>query len=478
MDLRAAWNALWEKKETAAGGMISFAAGTRNAIWTPRDYERLSKESYEKNIIAYRAIRVVATSAASVSWKAYQNNVQLDTHPLQELIDRPNVLAAQSEFFENLTAYYQISGNSYIEAVSPNIATTPPTELWTQRPDRMRVKAGDSNVPSQYIYSVGGKDHIWGVDPISGLSEILHLKTFNPTNDWYGLSPLDAAAMSVDIHNDALTWNKVLVQNDARPPGVLTYAPKDGSNILTDDQRDRIVEELEQKYAGKESAKRPLLLEGGLEWQQLGLTPKDMDFIEAKNTTSTDIAQAFGVPPQMIGVPGSQTFANYEQARLAFWEDTVIPLLYSFRDELNNWLTPMFNESGLNLRCVLDDVPALAERRRQHFDMVTASDHLTVNEKREALGHEPVDGGDVVLVPATMVPLDIAGAPIDEVAEKSAGGWEYKLFSQTGHEPDSEKPQSSSASQPRSKEERSQDLHDLSAIEVVMPLKPTNKQAS
>ena len=435
MNIAGAWSLLWSTKDTATGPLVAFAAGTQQAIWTPRDYSNMAKESYAKNIVAYRCIRILATSAASVRWEVYQGDVKLDQSPMGDLLARPNVMAAQSEFIENLVAYYMISGNAYIEGVTPNLGREPPRELWTLRPDRMRVVPGGSNVPIAYTYSVGGQDTRWDVDPLNNMSPVLHLKTFNPTNDWYGQSPLEAASMSIDIHNDTLAWNKTLVQNDARPPGILTYSPKDGPDILSPEQRAQIIEELEQKYNGKESVKRPLLLEGGLSWQQLGLTPKDMDFIGAKNTTSNDIAQSFGVPPQMVGLPGSQTFANYEQARLAFWEESVIPLLYNFRDEFNNWLAPQFDD-GTHLECDLDDVPALVERRRQHFDMIRESDFLTTNEKREALGYKPVDGGDDVLIPATMVPISFDGSagsaeeedfPDDETI-KLVGGSEYKLF--------------------------------------------------
>jgi HK97 family phage portal protein len=428
MNIAAAWRALWQQKDSAAGPIVAFAAGPGQPVWTPRNYEKLAKESYQKNIVAYRAIRLVVTSAASVPWGVQRRGVDLETHPLVTLMDRPNVLMAQGEFIENITAYYVIAGNSYIEAAGPERGV--PAELWPLRPDRMRIVAGNSMIPARFVYSVGGKSQSWDVDQLTGKGPVLHLRTFNPTNDWYGLSPLEAAAMSVDIHNDALAWNKVLVQNDARPPGVLTYEPKDGPDVLSDDQRTRIIEELEQKYAGKESARRPLLLEGGLKWQQLGMSPKDMDFVEAKNTTSTDIAQAFGVPPQLIGIPGSQTFANYAEARLAFWEDTVIPLLYGLRDEFNGWLSPMFGDD-IRLACDLDDVPALAERRKQHFDMIREADWLTIDEKREAMGLKPIDGGDVLLVPATMLPLTAAGEideDPEEEAEKELGPLTYKLF--------------------------------------------------
>jgi HK97 family phage portal protein len=427
MNFKAAINALFERKETAAGRVISLAGGSRDAVWAPRDYEHMAKEAYQKNIIAYRAINLFAQAAASVPWGVREGDSVMDEHPMLALIKRPNPMQARAEYFEAIITLYLLTGNAYLEGVSPT--TGPPLELWTHRPDRMKIKPGPSNVPARFVYSASGNEIYWEVDPQTGESAILHLKTFNPVDDWYGQSPLEAAGMSIDIHNDALRWNKVLLQSDARPPGVMSYNPKDGNDTLEEGQRARIVEELDRRYSGRDSNKRPLLLEGGLEWQQLGLSPKDMDFIEAQHVTATDIAQAIGVPPQLVGIPGSQTFANYEEARLAFWEDSVIPLLYNVRDEINNWLPPKFESEG-EYYCDLDKVPALGARRKAHFDMIQASTTMTINEKREAQGLDPVGSdGDVILVSATMLPLGFAVDDPEKEAEKELGGSiEYKLF--------------------------------------------------
>ena len=107
---------------------------------------------------------------------------------------------------------------------------------------------------------------------------ILHVKLFNPVNDHYGLSPIEAAATALDIHNTASKWNKALLDNSARPSGALVYTARDGN--LSPDQFDRLKTELEQGFQGAAHAGRPLLLEGGLDWKSMSLTPKDMDFIE------------------------------------------------------------------------------------------------------------------------------------------------------------------------------------------------------
>ncbi len=116
----------------------------------------------------------------------------------------------------------------------------------------------------------------------------LHLKLFHPLDDHSGFSPLAAAGVALDLANTAARWNKALLDNSARPSGALVYQPKEGGN-LTPDQYERLRAELEQGYAGAVNAGRPLLLEGGLDWKAMGLSPKDMDFIEARHAASATL---------------------------------------------------------------------------------------------------------------------------------------------------------------------------------------------
>ena len=110
---------------------------------------------------------------------------------------------------------------------------------------------------------------------------VLHIRLFNPLDDYYGMSPLEAAARSIDTHNAASAWNKAMLDNAARPSGALVFAASDGH--LTTEQFDRLKSELESNYQGAANAGRPMVLEGGLDWKEMGFSPKDMEFIEAKN---------------------------------------------------------------------------------------------------------------------------------------------------------------------------------------------------
>ena len=148
-----------------------------------------------------------------------------------------------------------------------------------------------------------------------GAAPVLHLALFHPLDDHYGFAPLEAAQTALDMHNAAGAWNKALLDNAARPSGALVYEPKEGGN-LSEEQFERLQDGAGGRIIqGAANAGRPLLLEGGLDWKAMSLTPKDMDFIEAKNGAAREIALAFGVPPMLLGIPGDNTYANYRRGQ-------------------------------------------------------------------------------------------------------------------------------------------------------------------
>ena len=179
--------------------------------------------------------------------------------------------------------------------------------------------------------------------------------------------------MALDTHNAASFWNKALLDNSARPSGALVYAGPEGAH-LTDEQFSRLKEELEENFSGATNAGRPLLLEGGLDWKALSLSPKDMDFTESKAGAAREIALAFGVPPLLLGLPGDNTFSNYAEANRAFWRQTVLPLVARVQKSFQAWLRPGFGAFRLDYNA--DRLEALASERASEWERVDTSASL------------------------------------------------------------------------------------------------------
>lgn len=373
------------------GALQSYVQTPGKAVWSGRNYAKFAEEAYRRNVIAYRAINLVAKGAASVPLLVYRQEQgeeiqEVSRHPLLRLLAHPNPQQGTASFLEALFTYRLVAGNAYLQAVSP--AGQPPLELHLLRPDRVQVIAGRFGLPQGYRYTVGEESMEFPVDAITGASRILHLKDFHPMDDWYGLSPVEAAAYSIDQHNQAAAWNQALLQNGARPTGALVVKMGEGraGGHLSEDQYWRIKQQIDEQFSGSANAGRPLLLEGGLDWREMSLSPKDMDFIEARYASARDIALAFGVPPQLLGIPGDNTYSNLAEARLALWEQTIIPLLNGTLEALTHWLAPLYGEN-LVIEGNTDEVSALAMRRDSVWDRVQKADFLSEDEKRAVVGY-------------------------------------------------------------------------------------------
>ncbi|MCH8157215.1 MAG: phage portal protein, partial [Nitrospinae bacterium] len=309
--------------------------------WNRTDYASLAKEGYQENCVVYACVKEIAEAAAGVPWQLFRRRpngerVEVLEHPLLKLLERPNPLQGKFEFIEALLSFLYISGNTYIEAVGPGGSggseQTRPRELYVLRPDRMKILPHPVHIVGGYEYSVGGETARLAAD------RVLHLKLFNPLDDWYGWSPVRVAALAIDKMNSGDKWNAALLQNSAVPSGALVSKQR-----LTDEQFNRLRSEMREQIQGVSNAREPLLLEQDLEWRELGISPKDMDWTEGLKLSALQIAEAYNIPPELIGLQPA-TYQNRKEARKALYTEVVLPALYRLRDALNNWIVPRFGD--------------------------------------------------------------------------------------------------------------------------------------
>jgi len=348
------------------------------AQWSGRGYASLVNQGFMRNPVVYRCVRLIAEAANRVPLAVKVDGQVVSEHPLVSLLAKPNGRQSGAEMLEAVYAYLQTAGNAYLQA---GIVDGAVRTLFVLRPDRMSVVAGRDGWPVAYDYKAGGRASRISQDshPVPG---VLHMALFHPLDDHYGMGPLEAAQTSLDIHNASAQWNKALLDNAARPSGALVYSAGTGS--LTEEQFNRLKEEMEAHFAGAANAGRPMVLDGGLDWKTIALSPRDMDFIEARHAAARDIALAFGVPPMLLGIPGDNTYANLAEANKALWRQTLVPLVVRVAQELSGWLGPAFE--GAEVVPDFDGVEALAEDRAALWARVGAAGFLTDDEKRELTG--------------------------------------------------------------------------------------------
>jgi HK97 family phage portal protein len=372
------WNWITGRKTVARSQKMAMPSHLK-AQWTSRQYAPLVKEGYEKNVIVYRCLTMIARGIATVPWLLYERDTKLITHPLLQLLQRPSPGESEASFLESIATSFLLSGNAFVHVETDSNGL--PYRLKALRPDRVRVITENGQI-SAYDYTVEGATRRLPAE------SVFQLKSVHPLNDWYGLSPIEVAAMAIDQHNAVSTHNLALLQNGGRPSGVFIWKGSEDGWGLTDEQKHSIRESITQVYSGQGNAGRIMVLEGDVEWKELGLSPKDLDFSEGKHIAAREISQAFGVPPMLAGVPGDATYTNYKEARFHLWEDTILPLLERFQHAFTQFVAKRYDEN-LRFSYDVDAIAALAPRREATWRKLSDASFLSENEKRQALGYSP-----------------------------------------------------------------------------------------
>lgn len=351
--------------------------------------------SYKQNVIVYRCVNLVSQAASHVPWQIFTikgSRRQLqEFHPIAKLLKKPNSNKGGADFFTELISSKLLYGDAYILAAGQE--NMQPKELYLL-PSQNTSLIIENGKAVGYKYQASNGQKVYPIHTISGMSRVMHIKNYNPTNPLMGLSCLEAASASIEVHSMASKWNSNLLKNGARPSGALIM--KDNNSFLNDEQFDRLREQLTEKYVGSSNSGRPMILEGGLDWREMSMTPKDMDFIESKNSAAREIALAFGVPPQLLGITGDNTYSNMQEARLALWEETLIPLLDKLSDSMSNWFSYLFGQDII-VDFDRDAISALTAKRENLWDKISSSNFMTMNEKRAFVGLPPVENGDRLL---------------------------------------------------------------------------------
>jgi HK97 family phage portal protein len=347
-------------------------SGIGTAEW-PRSYEAQVREAYLGNAVAQRAVRMVAEGCGGVPFYAMPEG-----HRAEALL---RTTSAAQGLFETVASQLLLHGNAFVQIICD--AEGIPAELYALRPERVTIEPDAQGWPTAYLYRAGETVTRLAADGL-GRPALVHLKTMHPLDDHYGLGCLGAAAGAVAIHNAATRWNKALLDNAARPSGALVYDPGEPGAALSADQFERLRAEMEASFSGTANAGRPMLLEGGLKWQAMSLSPADMDFVGLKAAAAREIALAFGVPPMLLGLPGDNTYANYSEANRALWRQTILPTADKILGGIGQALRTWWPDLVLSLDP--DGVPALAADRERLWSQLSAADFLTDGEKRVMLG--------------------------------------------------------------------------------------------
>ena len=401
------WWQFWKKEEKSSNAIRSIMQ-RNSATWSAREFVAFATEGYRDNPTVRACI--MAKQKAAIECPIILVNEKgeaVENHQILSLLNKPNPMQSWEKFLTQMIGSHDIAGEGDVLKIGIGQSV----ELWPLRPDWLEITTFSMGLPVSCSYTPSDTYEESTVKQYQ-FSELMIWAEYNPLFRWRGLSPLYSAAYSIDTLNEYAKSNKAMLENGMTPSGVLWT-----DSEVSDTSFNRLQEQFNGKYAGAKNSGKPMILDGGLKWQGMSFSPRDMEFVSGKRLSQLDVCQVLRVPPQIIGIEGSQTFANYEQARAAFYEDEVIPMVNGLLSELLNFLRKDFKlPPTYKLIVDTDGITALEPRRAERNKVIDGLTSLKVDEKRAAMGYESAEGGDVILVDSNKIPLDMAGADIPPLA--------------------------------------------------------------
>lgn len=415
-------------------------------------YDVMVKEGYIANGVVYACVNKIARAIETIPWHIYDRKtgeIATDHHIEAILTGSASPMKSFTKLTGDWATYMMIFGNSYLWRITVDNNTTV-TELHNIRPDRMLIIPGGRGILAyrydpdtatgssinlnwllslqrmsnpidgiDYKADIGNRAIDWPVDILTQQSDILHSKFINPLDDFYGLSPIKASGNMVDLHNAFTAWNKTLMDNDARPSGVVISKQR-----LSDPEFKQMKLRMADNMGALNTAKA-MIMDSDVTWQQLGMSPKEIDFLAGQNASARNIANDFGVPPSLVNIEGNNTFSNKKEDNQEFWNNTVIPLAIQLQDDLNRWLLagiPHADRFIIKFDASL--LPAMIMKRANLWELANKMKGiLTTNEIRMLVGYGKVKGGDVIVVSANSANLE----DVDDLHSDNADdnkGWE------------------------------------------------------
>jgi len=401
------WWQFWKKEEKSSNAIRSIMQ-RNSATWSAREFVAFATEGYRDNPTVRACI--MAKQKAAIECPIILVNEKgeaVENHQILALLNKPNPMQSWEKFLTQMIGSHDIAGEGDVLKIGIGQSV----ELWPLRPDWLEITTFSMGLPVTCSYTPSDTYEESTVKQYQ-FSELMIWAEYNPLFRWRGLSPLYSAAYSIDTLNEYAKSNKAMLENGMTPSGVLWT-----DSEVSDTSFNRLQEQFNGKYAGAKNSGKPMILDGGLKWQGMSFTPREMEFVSGKRLSQLDVCQVLRVPPQIIGIEGSQTFANYEQARAAFYEDEVIPMVNGLLSELLGFLRKDFKlPPTYKLIVDTDGITALEPRRAERNKVIDSLTSLKVDEKRAAMGYQSTEGGDVILVDSNKIPLDMAGADIPPLA--------------------------------------------------------------
>lgn len=377
----------------------AFKYGYANLPWSEapdrvdvQSYLRAYSEIYSLFGIASR----IATAVSEVKWRLYKGSErsersQIAEHPILTLLDFANEFQTGQEVIELTELHMDLAGRAYWYLSFNGLGV--PGEIWVLPPDRVKIVASKDKFIAGYTYSHGSE-----TIPLSK-NKIIRFPMPDPVNPYGSVGYVQPTAVELDSEIYAGKWNRNFFWNSARADAVLEY-----EDTLTEEQFDRLREQWKTQHQGLSKAHKIAILEGGVKYKQIQISPKDMDFSQLRKQTRENLLFAFGMPLSVMGITENVNRANAEAGDYTFARWLIKPRLTRIKNKLNEQLIPMF-PLAKGVEIDFDEiVPETVEMKKGLAESGVKAGWMTINEARKLNSLDPVSSGEVFLIPFNMMP--------------------------------------------------------------------------
>lgn len=361
--------------------------------------------------LSKRAKRVGAINIHLYDLKRNGDLEELEDHELLSLLYRVNPKQSKYQFFYTIEMFLGIWGAAPV--YKDRAGGTRIQYLWPLRPDLLKPITNHDGQVVSYQYRIPGAK----VQDLAA-EDVIMINEPSPLSISAGFSPLQAAALEIDVDMAAAIWNKQLIENFAEPGGILTTEQK-----LDDKEFERLQKTWHARHGGPSNAGRWALLEKGLKAEAIGRSPKDMDLVESRKFNRNAITSILGVPMSLM-TSEDVNLANAEVGERVFAKDTIEPQMRLITECLNEFLIPDYSDS-----LWLDFDSPVPDDVQQKINIAVAGEgrFMTINEAREIFNLPALEGGDAIFKPIGVIPQVGEGAEGSNEAPKGYERLEVKV---------------------------------------------------
>ena len=387
----AFWDKLFQNKKVKS--TISGGFDLLKRLVTPELNKTGMLEYYGKSLYVFACVSKISEKVASVDWTMFRilNSAgdvkEIKTHPALDLLYKLNPFQTKAEFLETTMINLECTGDAFWWKIRNKSGKV--VELWNLRPDFMTIVSDPTNFIKEYQFT-----RTDGVQVAFAPEDIIHFKYSDPMNEYFGMSPIKAGAVRVQTEDYATKYQRDFFLNSSRPDAII----KNPEVSLTPEQKQDIKDSWTKNYQGVGRSSKVAILEGGLEYQIISLSQKDMDYIEGLRFTRDDMLVLFKVPKSILAITDDVNRSNSETGMYIFLSETIVPKLKRLMDKINEeMIIPDFGDEFYVE--FVDPTPANRDMELKEYESGLTNNYLLINEVRQKEGLPPIKGGWSIYMP-------------------------------------------------------------------------------